>query len=315
MKEKITIITPVYNDWNCLEYLIKDLHSTLADKVDTMNLIVVNDCSSELPGKALQLPQSISYSQIDLLANVGHQRAIIIGLCYCLDHQLDSDFFIIMDSDGEDNPKYIIEFLDKSHSLERNTILFAKRSKRSESYVFRFFYALYKIIFKWLTGSSISFGNFSCLPKSYLPQICNEPNFWNHYSASVIKSKLPYLLLPTERSKRYSGSSKMNFDNLILHGLSSLSVYIESIIIRVLKLSFAIVVLLGLIIGYVILVKYFTGFAIPGWATNVFGFVTIMVSMVLLFNLLIILSQLNNRNKPLAKPLDFYKNYINSMQA
>lgn len=310
MKNKVTIVTPVYNDWICLEHLIKDINKSLAEKFDVINLVVVNDCSFELPIETIETPKKMTYSQVDLVTNVGHQRAILVGLCYCLEQKIDSEFIIVMDSDGEDNPKYINQFLDNANSSRKDQIIFANRSKRSESLTFRLFYFLYKKVFKLLTGSSISFGNFSCVPKSLLSQICNNPSFWNHYSASVIKSKLPYTLIPTERSKRYFGTSKMNFSNLILHGLSSLSVYIESIIIRVLKLSFLIFIFLIIIGISVLFTKYFSEYAIPGWATNVFGFILNLLITVILFNLLIILTHLSNRDKPISKPISFFKQII-----
>jgi len=310
MKNKVTIVTPVYNDWTCLEYLIQDINKSLAGKFDVINLVVVNDCSFELPITAIEVPQNMTYSQVDLVTNVGHQRAILVGLCYCLEQKIDSEFIIVMDSDGEDNPIYINHFLDKANSSSKDQIIFANRSKRSEDLTFRLFYFLYKKVFKLLTGSSISFGNFSCVPKSLLSQICNNPSFWNHYSASVIKSRLPYTLLATERSKRYFGVPKMNFSNLILHGLSSLSVYIESIIIRILKLSFFIFILLIIIGIGVLFTKYFSEYAIPGWATNVFGFILNLLITVILFNLLIILTHLSNRDKPIFKPISFYRQII-----
>jgi hypothetical protein len=260
--------------------------------------------------KSFEIPKNILYDQIDLITNVGHQRAILIGLCYCYDKPIDSDYIIVMDSDGEDNPKYISQFLEKISESYIDQIIFAERSKRSEGLAFRLFYVIYKYTFKLLTGHSISFGNFSCIPKTFLSKICNQPDFWNHYSASVIKSKLPYCLISTERSKRYSGDTKMNFNSLILHGLSSLSIYIESITIRVLKFSLIIFISLFIIGIIVILIKYLTEYAIPGWTTNIFGFILNFFISVVLFNLLIILTHLNNRNKSISKPLDFYKTYI-----
>ena len=313
MKNKVTIVTPVYNDWKCLEYLIQDINTSLSDKVDAIDIVAVNDCSIELPIKVIEVPKNISYSQVDLVTNIGHQRAILIGLCYCLEQKIESDYIVVMDSDGEDNPKYISQLLDMANSNSKEQIIFAKRSKRSESLTFRMFYVLYKMVFRLLTGSSISFGNFSCIPKSLLSKICYNPSFWNHYSASVIKSKLPYSLMSTIRSKRYEGVSKMNFSSLILHGLSSLSVYIESVIIRVLKISFLIFIFLILIGIIVLSTKYFSEYAIPGWATNVFGFILNLLITVMMFNLLIILTHLNNRNRPTNKPIDFYKKNINKV--
>jgi polyisoprenyl-phosphate glycosyltransferase len=311
MKKKITIVIPVYNDWDCMQSLMQDISTNLSGRVDTIHLIAINDCSIESPPTILTIPENVTYSQVDLVTNVGHQRAILIGLCYCYEHSTKSDYVIIMDSDGEDNPKYIYQFLNRAEISDTEEIIFAKRSKRSEGFAFRLSYFSYKILFKVLTGSSISFGNFSCIPISMLSKVCHHPDFWNHYSASVIKSKLPHSTIPTERSKRYSGFSKMNSGSLILHGLSSLSVYIESIIIRALKLSFVIFLLLVIVGIAVVIIKYFSGYAIPGWATNVFGFILNLLFTVVLFNLIIILLHLHNRNKPISKPLDFYKSYIN----
>ena len=97
--------------------------------------------------------------------------------------------------------------------------LTAQRSKRSESLIFRIFYWLYGRLFKLLTGASISSGNFSILPFSYLRRLIVEPSVWNHYAATMIKSKIPIRYVPTVRGVRYAGQSKMKFTNLVLHGL------------------------------------------------------------------------------------------------
>lgn len=308
--KKITIVSPVFNDWPCVQYLIRDISNEFENKADIINFLAINDCSTESPTAELDIPNNINFKQINLITNVGHQRAILIGLCYTLEERLDSDYIIVIDSDGEDNPKYIHDFLEKMESSNQNEVVFAKRSKRSEGWSFRLFYTLYKILFKLLTGSSISFGNFSCIPKPLLSKICNEPNCWNHYSASIMNSKIPYATISSKRRKRYIGNSKMNFNSLIVHGLSSLSVYIQPIIIRILKLSFIILLLLVCASLVVLYVKLFTHFAIPGWATFVFGFIFNLLLMVGAFNLLMILSHLNNRNKPIYRPLNFYKTLI-----
>lgn len=314
MTDSIAIVTPVFNDWDCVGKLLRDIGKTLDGKVATVHLIVVNDCSTAPPPGAIDVPAGISYTRVDLVMNVGHQRAILIGLCYCLERDLAVDQIIVMDSDGEDDPRYIPTLLQEARSAGGGRIIFAARSKRSEGLTFRLYYGLYKLVFKLLTGATISFGNFSCLPKTLLPVVCNQPNFWNHYSASVIKSGLPYGVIPTERNVRYAGFSKMNFNRLILHGLSSLSIYIEEIIVRSLKASFVVFFVLFIISLVVVFVKYFSGLAIPGWATNVFGFILNLLITVAFFNLLIILSHLHNRNKPMSSPLEFYKKYIKPKQ-
>lgn len=310
MKKNVTIVTPVYNDWECLNYLVSDIAKTLENTVAKIHVLAVNDCSTELPPEVISLPPNVTLERIDLITNIGHQRAIVIGLCHCFEKDIDTDFIIVMDSDGEDKPTYIMDLIGKCESSGGKKVIFAKRAKRSETWMFKRFYAIYKFVFKLLTGASISFGNFSCIPKSILFRICNEPNFWNHYSSAMIKSKIPFDNIPTERGERYTGTSKMNFNNLILHGLSSLSVYIESIIVRILKLNFIVFLLLITSFISVTYIKYFTTLAIPGWATYIFGFLFSVLITIGLFSLLIILTHLNSRNKPIVGPLSFYKTLI-----
>ena len=128
MKKYITIVTPVFNDWNCLKHLISDISKALEGSI--IQLVVVNDCSSEIPSNIASTPNNITLKKLDLITNVGHQRAIIIGLCYCFENHIDSDYLIVMDSDGEDDPKYIKELLDKCESFDLDTVVFAKRSGR-----------------------------------------------------------------------------------------------------------------------------------------------------------------------------------------
>jgi len=310
MKNVITIVTPVYNDWDSLAHLISNVHETLNGTMSTINFIVVNDGSSELPPDSMSIPDNIRLKRLDLITNVGHQRAILIGLCYCIENIDDSVYTIVMDSDGEDNPKDIKKLLNKCETSETDKVIFAKRSKRSEAWLFKAFYRFYKIIFRILTGESLFFGNYSCIPQSILPRIGNEPNFWNHYCSSIIKSNIPYDSEPTERGKRYSGTSKMNMNSLILHGLSSLSVYIESIIIRILKFSILIFILLVVCLFIIVYLKYFTELTIPGWTSFIFSSIFNILVTVLLFNSLIILTHLNSRKQPIARPISFYKDLI-----
>ena len=45
--------------------------------------------------------------------------------------------------------------------------------------------------------------------KNKIQNIISNPDSWNHFSGSVMKSKLDYSYVPTERGKRYFGTTKM----------------------------------------------------------------------------------------------------------
>ena len=60
----------------------------------------------------------------------------------------------------------------------------------------------------------------------------------------------------------------MNFTNLVLHGLSSISVYFDTLSVRILKLSLFGVLVCFLSVLSILYIKLFTESSIPGWASN-----------------------------------------------
>lgn len=262
-KMRLIILSPVYNDWGSFIRLSEELYKvTKKHGLQIVRIIGINDSSSEYPPSSLA--EGVSATFLNLGANVGHQRAIAIGLAYISNTHDDYDCVLVMDSDGEDNPIFIPELCKTMESNNQRKIVFAGRDKRTEGLMFKLFYRLYKYIFYALTGESITFGNYSCIPRQLLKRLVSIPELWNHYSCSVIRSKLPYMTIATDRGERYYGKPKMSFSNLLIHGLSSISIYMDIVMIRVLALAgigISIVFFLMLLIAGI---RIYTDMAIPG---------------------------------------------------
>ena len=260
----LSIIVPVYNDDQCIVKLIHKIRSLQLDF--RLHLIIVDDCSFKpvhLIIEELNLDSIESVVCLQLPCNMGHQFAISEGMKKAL--ELQSDFTIVMDSDGEDSPSSIRPLLQRT--IETDEITVAARGKRYESIKFKTFYFFYRLIFLFFTGKKLKFGNFSAFPGEKLKNIYNIETCSIHLPATILKSKLPYNVLKIDRGKRYFGFSKMNLTSLVFHGLKGLSVFSSLVISRLLILSaFLIVTLLLTIIG--ILILKFTGNASPGWASN-----------------------------------------------
>jgi len=110
------------------------------------------------------------------------------------------------------------------------------------------------------------------------------PELWNHFAAGIIRSKIPRMLLPLERGTRIEGSSKMNFQALIIHGLSAISVFIDTMAIRLLVLCLFLIFISISAILVIFGVKLFSNFAVPGWASYiVLGFSSVLLQAVTLF--------------------------------
>ena len=284
---KICFVIPAYNDEVSLKKLIENIKLEL--KKFTLHFIVVNDCSND---KFESLKNSSQIDLITLIKNCGSQKAISIGLNYILDKEIDFDYLIVMDSDGEDKPEDLNSLINKTVNNGDNFITFASRKKRQETLMFKFFYFFYRFAFKVFTGKGINFGNFSCIPKKLLKNIVNAPHIDFHYSAAIIKSKQLYRTVPCNKGKRYMGQSKMSFGNLFFHALKSLSIFYEKIFIRFLIIFF--------IANFIILLNFNFSLAI---VLNLMILTPVLVFLTYLYTLI----KKKTKNENLVNSLNYSK--------
>ncbi len=306
-RKEIAIVTPVFNDWESFKILIKDLSSLSSELDMNLNVIAVDDCSTirDYPFDVV-LGSNMNIKVLRLSFNIGHQRAISVGLCEAfLKYKLDG--VIVMDSDGEDRVENIISLINSS---DRSSIVVAQRSNRSEGIKFSFFYKIYKLVFKILSGQTMNFGNFCYIPYERLESLVYTPDIWNHLAASILKSKIPIRKVAISRGKRYFGKSKMNFNGLVLHGLGAMSVFIELIFTRILFFLIFFISFLVLIAIYVIIIKLFTDLAIPGWTTTVTGVTTLAMLQSIIIIMVSAFMVLNSRSTKLFIPAKDSKDFI-----
>jgi hypothetical protein len=211
---------------------------------------------------------------------MGHQRAIAIGLTY-IHKKRECDAVLVMDADGEDTPEdagRLVEHLLKTGGQE---VVFAQRIRRSENWPFRVCYLVYRILHRLLTGISVRFGNFSVVPVKHLATLAVVSEAWNHYAASIVKARIPFICLSTDRGTRLAGQSKLNFTALVAHGISAMAVFAELIGVRVIITTLALVLMVFALLLVVIGIRVFTELAIPGWTTNAVGFIFVIVLQML----------------------------------
>lgn len=275
--KRLIIVTPVFNDWESFRQLACDL-SDLAQAQNLNIRILAVDDGSNSTADDLTLSGADHLESVEVLrlvCNLGHQRAIAIGLVEARKME-DYDAVIVMDCDGEDRVSDIPSLLEEA-AAHHGSLVVATRSSRTESLKFRVFYRVYKQLFYWLTGTRIDFGNFTLIPRDQLPSLTNSAGIWNHLAASICRSRLPFRRKPCARGYRYAGQSQMNFTSLLTHGLGAMSVFNDVILVRIIAAIalFMVVLLFG--IGATLFIRFATDMAIPGWATAVSGLLTILL--------------------------------------
>lgn len=263
----LVVVTPIYEDREASSRLFVDLAKAFGEG---LYVVAVDDGSVREPVEPSALAAAgVTGVVIKLKRNVGHQRAIAIGLGYANEVLANARRVVVMDSDGEDVPSTIRDLLA---ALERDDVdvAVAQRKSRVETLKFRTFYAIYKFIFGMLTGRRISFGNFMALKPSAVQRLSAMQELWTHVAACVLGSKLRLAVCPLDRGARYAGRSKMNFVGLTLHGFKALMVFAEDVLVRVGLMCVLVSALSVLAAVTAVGLKLF-GYATPGWLSMALG--------------------------------------------
>jgi glycosyltransferase involved in cell wall biosynthesis len=298
MPPRILILIPVYNDWEALRMLVARLDAQLAAQQRRASLLLVDDGSPEVPEEVVTTALE-SIDEVRLLTlrrNVGHQRAIAVGLAYVHDN-IECDEIVVMDADGEDDPADVLRLVAKCEQEQLRRIVFARRARRSEGIRFSAFYVLFKALYRLMTGTDMRVGNFSVIPFALLRRLVAVSEIWNHYVSGIMKARLPFTTIETSRARRLAGQSRMNFVALITHGLSAIAVNGDVFGVRMLIAVSVLVVCAVITMIVAIAIRLGTNLAIPGWATYVVAFSVLAIMQAIGLSLFFIFIILGGRSQ------------------
>ena len=120
----IVILIPAFNDWEPAALLLRNLDAVVrANRIDA-RVLLIDDGSTE------PAPASLAgVSVLRLRRNLGHQRAIAVGLVHVYQN-IACDAVVVMDGDGEDKPEDVPRLLAESARAGGETNVFAARADR-----------------------------------------------------------------------------------------------------------------------------------------------------------------------------------------
>ncbi|MGR3812427.1 glycosyltransferase family 2 protein [Jiulongibacter sp. NS-SX5] len=267
MAKHFAIITPCFNEGETVDIFLSEVQDLLFNSDFEFTIYVIDDHSTDDTLTYLK-EFKVKYDNVHLKIirlkyNMGHQEAIRQGLLF-INHFIDEyESVIVMDSDGEDDPAAILKGLE----FDEYDIIVFERGKRNEGWKFQIGYLLYKVLFRIVTGKSITFGNYSIL-KANVVRAISQQKFY-HFPGFLSKQKYRIKKIKFDRRSRINGVSKMSYNGLVLHGLKSLVEYSEELLYFFIK-NLVVLISFSLIFGLVVLYKKFISHeAILGWASNV----------------------------------------------
>ena len=229
--KKIIFLIPVYNDWESLNKLLREINENIKSFTDiNFECLIVNDASTiQLP--KLKKPSNFwSLELLNMKENRGHARCNAFGIRYVFQNK-EFDNLILMDGDGEDRPEEIKSLIEKIKENPSLSVV-AKRVKRSEGPFFQSLYKLHKLITFIFTGHNINFGNYSLLTRSDVEKLYSKASLWSSYSGSVKKNLKSFQEINSTRGLRYFGPSQMSLFKLMVHSFSIIAVFKYQVFLR-----------------------------------------------------------------------------------
>jgi len=213
MNPTVSIIAPIFNEFESLPELYRRIHETMQQTGDSWELILVDDGSSDgSTDRIRELAKADDRVRPVIFArNFGHQIAVTAGLDYSRGQAV-----IIIDADLQDPPELIPELIAKWR--EGYEVVFAVRTEREGENWFKLFTAklFYRLIYR-ITDVDIPLdtGDFRLLDRkvvNVLKQMCERHRFLRGMSVWVgfRQTGVSY-----KRAARFAGETKYPFKKML----------------------------------------------------------------------------------------------------
>jgi hypothetical protein len=308
----LVILIPVFNDWEAITLLLQQLDRVAERLPQPVGVILIDDGSTEPMPDALRQVTTNRIASVEVLAlrrNLGHQRALAVGFCH-VESERPCRAVVVMDGDGEDSPDDVPRLLEEFERQQERRIVFAERRLRSESWLFRLFYHLFRVLHLILTGIPVRVGNYSVVPFALLSRLVVMSDLWNHYAACVMNGQLPFTTVPTTRAPRLVGRSHMSWIALVTHGLSALSVFSVRVGVRLLIAVGVLTALTLVALIATVVMRSFAPAALPKGTALTAGLLLVLLVQVFALLVVFVFVALSGREGASFLPLRDYRYFV-----
>ncbi len=270
----LSLVIPCYNEELVIPYLRKSLEEILPKITTKVEVILVNDGSSDQTIESL-ISWSLSDKRIKIISfarNFGHQIAVTAGM-----DNANGDAIIIMDADLQDPPEVILEMLAKYR--EGYDVVYGKREERVGESRFKLatawlFYRLMKILVH--KDLPLDSGDFRLISRNCLDALKGmreKHRFLRGMGAWVGFPQTPVIY---KRAARAAGETKYPLRKMLTLAMNA-AISFSPLPLRF-SLSLGIIIaFVGFIVGITAVVKAWMHYSglypelvyNPGWATVV----------------------------------------------
>lgn len=262
----LSVVLPVYNEAGVLHALAGQIERVVAPLGIRYELIFVDDGSADGSDEILDeiAAERPTVRVLHLSRNFGHQPALQAGLAHTR-----GDVVVVMDSDMQDDPAVIPEFLRQWQ--EGFDVVYAVRTNRKENLIKRsLFFGFYRILNAISrTPMPKDAGNFGLVDGAVARNISNLAECDRFFPG--LRSWVGYrqIGIPVERHARHDDRPRVSL--LQLFRLAKTAIFSFSALpLSVFYLfGLASLLLCAVACSFTLYHKFFTQQAVPGWTSMV----------------------------------------------
>jgi dolichol-phosphate mannosyltransferase len=274
----LSLVIPVYNEEAVLAELDRRLQSFLAELALDVEVIFVNDGSSD---SSLEILRHLAttdsrYSVLSLSRNFGQPAASSAGLDCARGRAV-----VVMDADLQDPPEVVLEMIARWR--DGFDVVYARRRRRFGESVFKRVTALlfYRLFARMIPiAVPLDTGDFRLMSQRVVAVLRALPESHRFLRGLVAWAGFRQGAVEYDRPERFAGETKYPVRSMVSYALDGITSF------SVLPLRFASYLGILTSLGAVALVVWavtgkLMGVTVPGWATTV-GIVSLLAAVQLL---------------------------------
>ncbi len=217
--ESFEIILPCFNEEDNIIPIFDEITKVVEDLEYKFLLTFIDDGSDDETWVRIKTlhDKSKNVKGIKFSRNFGHQAAINAGL-----KNSQNQNVIVMDSDFQDNPKYIIDLVSEWENGAK--IVLAKRVDRDENFLRKKIFSLFFFLQKKISDINIpkNVGHFSLLDKSVVSEINLFQENFRYFNGIRSYVGFETKFIEVVKNKRRHGQSNMTYWKLFKLGINGI---------------------------------------------------------------------------------------------
>lgn len=255
-----TVIATVYNGVDSILLFLDQLEDCLGALQATFSVLIVDDASVDGTASHLKNFQfsakNLQLKVLHLPFHCGRHDSIAQGLLVA--RQFKCRQFIVMQADGEDDPRAIADLI----KIKDKDAVIVDRGPHAENLGFWLVFRMYQFIFRLFTSRELITGVYSMINRRTLVQLTQQP--FLHYTARLYKLKLRGEKVRLER-KGSKTSFPQEWQQLFKESIRSYMEFGEELLGAFIKLSLFFGFLIFACILSLLYINFFTDNTAPSW--------------------------------------------------